>query len=211
MDILLQQVGKRYKFEWIFKKMNYTFETGGRYAILGPNGAGKSTLLRILSGHLSPTKGKVTFKVADKMIRSSDVYTHISYAAPYIELIEELTLKEALAFHGKFKPFILDIKVDEVMDIIHLPSSATNKEIRFFSSGMKQRVKLAISILTKSSLILLDEPTTNLDKQGMDWYISLVENYANARTLIVASNEERDYSFCDKSLNILDYKPIRKK
>ena len=211
MEILLEQVGKRYKFEWIFKKMNYTFESGGRYAILGPNGSGKSTLLRILSGHLTPSKGTINFKLDHKIIASSAVYAHISYAAPYIELVEELTLKEVLSFHRKFKPFILDLTVEGVMDIINLPKTAINKEIRFFSSGMKQRVKLAMSILTKSSLILLDEPTTNLDKQGMDWYVALVEKYAKDSTLIIASNEERDYSFCDKSLNILDYKPIRKK
>ncbi|MGK0388700.1 MAG: ABC-type multidrug transport system ATPase subunit [Maribacter sp.] len=211
MEILLEQVGKRYKFEWIFKKMNYTFESGGRYAILGPNGSGKSTLLRILSGHLTPSKGTVDFKLDNKPVVSSAVYSHISYAAPYIELIEELTLKEVLSFHHKFKPFILNMTVDGVMDIINLPKTAINKEIRFFSSGMKQRVKLAMSILTKSSLILLDEPTTNLDKQGMDWYASLVEKYAGNRTFIIASNEERDYSFCDKNLDVLDYKPIRKK
>jgi ABC-type multidrug transport system ATPase subunit len=211
MEILLQQVGKRYKFEWIFKKINYTFDSGGRYAILGPNGSGKSTLLRILSGHLTPSKGTVDFKIENKPVAISNVYAHISYAAPYIELVEELTLKEALTFHRQFKPFILDLDVEGVMNIIDLPKSATDKEIRFFSSGMKQRAKLAMSLLTKSSLILLDEPTTNLDKQGMDWYVSLVERYAGDRTLIIASNEERDYSFCDKSLDILDYKPIRKK
>jgi ABC-type multidrug transport system ATPase subunit len=211
MEILLQQVGKRYKFEWIFKKINYTFDSGGRYAILGPNGSGKSTLLRILSGHLTPSKGTVDFKIENKPVAISNVYDHISYAAPYIELVEELTLKEALTFHRQFKPFILDLDVEGVMNIIDLPKSATDKEIRFFSSGMKQRAKLAMSLLTKSSLILLDEPTTNLDKQGMDWYVSLVERYAGDRTLIIASNEERDYSFCDKSLDILDYKPIRKK
>lgn len=211
MEILLQQVGKRYKFEWIFKKVNYTFEAGGRYAILGPNGSGKSTLLRVLSGHLTPTKGTANFKVDNKKIAISDIYSHVSYAAPYIELVEELTLKEALSFHCRFKPFILDLNIRDVMNIISLPKSATDKEIRFFSSGMKQRVKLAMAILTKSSLILLDEPTTNLDKQGMEWYVSLVEKYVSNRTLIIASNEERDYSFCDRSLNILDYKPIRKK
>lgn len=206
MKISLEQVGKRYKFEWIFRNLDFDFQYQGKYAILGPNGSGKSTLMRILSGHLTPSKGKIHFDYQGKKLGSSEIYTQVSYAAPYIELIEELTLKEALVFHSKFKPFIQKMEVADVIKIIHLPKSATHKEIRFFSSGMKQRIKLAMSILSASSLLLLDEPTTNLDKQGMEWYNSLVMEYALDKTIIVASNEERDYTFCKESLNILDFK-----
>lgn len=210
MKISLQQVGKRYKFEWIFRNLDFDFEEQGKYAILGSNGSGKSTLMKILCGHLTPSKGKIEFHHSGKKIAGSEVYKQVSYAAPYIELIEELTLKEALVFHSKFKPFIQKMTIDDVIKIINLPKTATHKEIRFFSSGMKQRIKLAMSVLSESSLLLLDEPTTNLDKQGMEWYNSLVLEYAQNRTIIVASNEERDYTFCNETLNILDFKPKKK-
>lgn len=211
MNISLQQVGKRYRFEWIFKNIDYHIQSGECHAILGMNGSGKSTLMKILSGHLTPSKGQVSFEQNGEVIHNNKIYSHISYAAPYIELIEELTLKEAIKFHQKFKPFIQDVTNNDILEIIALPKSANHKEIRFFSSGMKQRVKLALAMLGSSTLILLDEPTTNLDTQGMDWYLQLVKEHLNGRTIVVASNEERDYTFCNHSLNILDYKPKRKK
>lgn len=210
MNISLEKVGKRYRFEWIFKNIDYQINSGERHAILGMNGSGKSTLMRILSGHLTPSKGQVSYEIDGNVVPNNKIYAHISYAAPYIDLIEELTLREAIHFHQKFKPFINGISIENILGILSLPKSATHKEIRFFSSGMKQRVKLCLSLLTSSSLILLDEPTTNLDTQGMDWYQELVNDYLNDRTIIIASNEERDYTFCNHTLSILDYKPKRK-
>ncbi len=211
MNISLDQVGKRYQFEWIFRGVDYQFKMGQQYAVLGSNGSGKSTLMKVLAGHLTPSKGKVIFSDAnDTEIARSVVYQQVAFAGPYIELIEEFSMEEMIRFHQKFKSFIHDMTVDEVMGIIDLPKTATKKEIKFFSSGMKQRVKLALAILTDSSLLLLDEPTTNLDQKGMAWYLDLVQNHLNDRTVIVASNEERDYGFCDNHINILDYKRKKK-
>ncbi|MEZ4950825.1 MAG: ATP-binding cassette domain-containing protein [Saprospiraceae bacterium] len=103
MDIRLDEIGKRYRYEWVFKKVNYRFENGRTYALLGPNGSGKSTFLKILIGHLSPTKGKITFSHQDKVIKPDLVYQHLGLAAPYMELLEEFTLEEAITFHAKFK------------------------------------------------------------------------------------------------------------
>ena len=105
MEIRLEKVGKRFRMEWIFRKMNYTFSAPGRYAILGYNGSGKSTLLKILSGHLTPSKGTVQFLPSPEAspLEEGSVYQVVSYAAPYIQLIEELTLTELLTFHFKFK------------------------------------------------------------------------------------------------------------
>lgn len=206
MEIVLDQVGKRYRFEWIFRKLDYTFKQGGRYAILGSNGSGKSTLMKILSGHLTPSKGKIQFKNNGKAIPPSQVYRQLNYAAPYIELVEEFTLREALSFHQKFKSFRDGQNIDDILHIVNLPKSATHKEIRHYSSGMKQRVKLVLALLTESSLILLDEPTTNLDAQGISWYLELMEKFGADRNIIVASNEERDYAFCQDYIQIQDYK-----
>jgi len=208
MEVSFHKVGKRYRYEWIFRNVEFTFEAGKKYAILGPNGSGKSTLLKILAGHLSPSKGKVDFSFKGKKVDGDNVYKHISYAAPYIELIEEFTLTEAIQFHQKFKPFINQLTPNDLIEILDFEKSK-NKPIRFFSSGMKQRLKLVLSICSEASLLLLDEPTTNLDNQGMDWYRDLVKKYARDRLVIVASNVEKDYDFCDTTLNILDYKKKR--
>jgi ABC-type multidrug transport system ATPase subunit len=215
--IELNNIGKRFRYEWIFKNLSHSFENGKAYAILGPNGSGKSTLMKILSGHLTPSEGQITFFNNSKKSDNEAIYHLISYAAPYIDLIEELTLTEIIAFHSKFKPLSKNLsgstsvaKVNALIDILGFQKSK-NKEIRFFSSGMKQRLKLALAICSETPFLLLDEPTTNLDAQGVEWYQNLIKNYvrdthSSSRLVIIASNIEHDYLFCDEKLDILSYK-----
>jgi len=205
MDIHLEKISKRYQRDWIFKSIDYQFHTGGSYAILGPNGSGKSTFLKVLASHLTPTKGQISFSKNDQKIKLDEVYKNLSYSAPYIELLEEFTLTEMVDFHQKFKPFYENITTKDLIEKAYLKDSS-DKEIRFFSSGMKQRLKLALSIFSKSDLLILDEPTTNLDREGMDWYKSLILEYKKNRTLLIASNVTEDFDFCDHQLNILDFK-----
>jgi ABC-type multidrug transport system ATPase subunit len=205
MNITLQQLGKRYRLEWVFRGIDFRFEEGSRYAILGSNGSGKSTLMKVLSGHLSPSKGSIVFEYAGKKIPAESVYKQIGYAAPYIDLIEELTLEEAIDFHTRLKPFLPGLNTAKVLEILSL-ARARRKEIRHFSSGMKQRLKLALAVCSDTSLLLLDEPSTNLDQQGIEWYKGLVEEFGGTRLTIIASNDPHDVAFCSKHLNVLDYK-----
>lgn len=205
MEISFHQVSKRYNYDWIFKNVDYQFNAGQSYALTGHNGSGKSTLLRVISGHLTPSKGKVEFSEGGKKITADEVYRRMSFAAPYVELIEELTLLEALHFHERFKPFRQALRPADLLDLLAF-SKAKDKQVRHFSSGMKQRLKLALAFCSETPLLLLDEPTTNLDKQGVAWYRQLVERFAAGRLLVVASNVEVDFDFCERQLSILDYK-----
>lgn len=205
MRIELHQVGKRYQNEWIVKNISLELKEKGRYAVTGPNGSGKSTLLKMISGHLSPSKGKVSHFIKDEKLDINEVYRQVSYAAPYIDLIEDLTLTEAIQFHQKFKPFLNKLKVKDIIELLGFKKSR-NKAIKYFSSGMKQRLKLALAICSDSSLLLLDEPTTNLDRQGVEWYLELIEAYRLERLIIVASNVEEDYKFCSDIISILRFK-----
>lgn len=205
MTIELTNTGKRYRLEWIFRGLNYTFRAGERYALLGPNGSGKSTLLKVLSGHLSPSKGAVGFRMTNKVLDAEDVYKAVSYAAPYIELIEEFTLEEALRFHASLKPLLPGTTPARLYELLALPR-ARRKEIRFFSSGMKQRLKLALAVCSDTPVLLLDEPATNLDVQGIEWYKNLISEFAAGRLVVIASNDPHDAAFCPVHLNILDYK-----
>lgn len=205
MDILLEKISKRYRRDWIFKSIDFQFQSGKSYAITGPNGSGKSTFLKVLASHLTPTKGKISFQKDNQEIKLDVVYKNLSYSAPYIELLEEFTLTEMVDFHQKFKPFYENTSTKDLIKKAYLQESS-DKEIRFFSSGMKQRLKLALSILSKSDILILDEPTTNLDRRGMDWYKSLILEFKKNRTLLIASNVTEDFDFCDHQLNILDFK-----
>ncbi|MEZ5056578.1 MAG: ATP-binding cassette domain-containing protein [Saprospiraceae bacterium] len=205
MDIRLDEIGKRYRYEWVFKKVNYRFENGRTYALLGPNGSGKSTFLKILIGHLSPTKGKITFSHQDKVIKPDLVYQHLSLAAPYMELLEEFTLEEAIPFHAKFKSFKEGLTTEDLIQLLYLESSA-DKPIRFFSSGMKQRLKLGLALCSDTPSVFLDEPTTNLDREGIAWYKSLIDRFGKNRLLVVASNVEEDYGFCEERVEVGEWK-----
>ena len=204
MKISLTNIGRRFNKEWIFRNLSTEFTSGNRYAILGPNGSGKSTLLSVLTGSLTPSEGQISFS-AGKDIPIEDIYKQISLAAPYLELVETFTLKEIIDFHFKFKNFAPGVDQKSLISILGLEKSA-NKEIKYFSSGMKQRTKLALACCSDSPILFLDEPTSNLDLQGVDWYRNLMENFTSGRLTIIGSNQIHEYDFCDYQTQISDYK-----
>jgi ABC-type multidrug transport system ATPase subunit len=205
MKIILQNIGRRFNRDWIFRGIDHTFVLGSSYAILGPNGSGKSTLLSVLNGSLSPSTGIINYLLDDKPVEAEDVYKQLSLAAPYLELIEEFTLNEMLDFHFKFKAYRNGVNNDVFIALLNMRESRY-KPIKYFSSGMKQRLKLALAFCSDTPMLMLDEPTSNLDKQGVEWYLSLVEQFAANRLTIICSNQEHEYSFCDNRLDISDYK-----
>lgn len=205
MTISLSDAGKRFNRDWIFRHFNYQFEAGQSYAITGPNGSGKSTLLQVLGGSMMLSEGTGQWTIDNLQLANEHVYRHISICAPYLELIEEMTLREFLDFHHGFKPFLTGITIDTIIVTIGLEKAA-NKQIRYYSSGMKQRVKLAQCIFSDTAVVLLDEPCTNLDTEGIKLYHQLVQNHCSKRLIIVSSNDEVEYSFCREKISITDYK-----
>ncbi len=212
MNIELSNAGKRFNREWIFRKVDFIFTTANSYAITGPNGSGKSTLLQSIGGMLQLSEGKIEYAInnptedrTSKELAIEKAYQYISFCAPYMEVIEEMTLIEFLNFHIQFKPFIANVTIHHVIEMIDLQKS-TDKQIRNFSSGMKQRLKLAQAIFSDTPVLLLDEPCTNLDEKGIELYHALIKNYCQNRLVIVSSNDEVEYRFCEKKVNIMDFK-----
>lgn len=206
MQIALQEIGKRFRYEWVFSGINLDISAAQSTAILGHNGSGKSTLLQIIAGHLTPNKGKISYIIDNQVITEEEKYKYLTYTAPYMDLIEEFTLLEAIDFHRQFKPIINGVSNADLLDILQLPKNNAQKEVRFFSSGMKQRLKLLVGICSDVPLVLLDEPTTNLDAQGIDWYRDLVTEFKRDRLFIVASNTPHDYDFCIQKILMSDFK-----
>jgi ABC-type multidrug transport system ATPase subunit len=203
--MLLSKAGKRFNREWIFRNFTFEFSPGKSYAIIGPNGSGKSTLLQTLSSSIEISEGTVEWQTNNNKLEVEKVHKHLSIAAPYLEVIEEMTAKEFLSFHGSFKSYLPGLSVNEIISIVGLEKAA-NKQIRYYSSGMKQRIKLAQAIFTETPLMLLDEPCTNMDSPGFELYHQLIEVYSKGKTIVVSSNDENEYSFCDERINILNYK-----
>ena len=205
MKISLTDAGKRFNRDWIFRHLTYEFSAGQTYAIVGPNGSGKSTLLQVLSGSMYLNEGNIQHATNNAQCPIEEVYKNISICAPYLELVEEMTLIEFLNFHSGFKPFIPSITSEKIISILSL-ENAVHKQTRFFSSGMKQRVKLAQAIFSDVPVVLLDEPCTNLDTLGVELYHRLIKEFCQKRMVIVSSNDHHEYDFCDTILTITDWK-----
>lgn len=205
MTIQLENISKRFGFEWIFKQVNFQFESGGKYAVVGPNGSGKSTLLKIISGGLVPTSGMMHYSIPHKRVTDVEAASkEIVFAAPYISLIDDFTLDEMYDFHASFKKMNCMSK-EEFFTVSQL-GMHKNKYIKNFSSGMRQRLKLSLAFLTSSQVLLLDEPTSNFDAKAIDWYLSLIDSYSADRLVIIGSNQEYEFNFCSNRLSVSDYK-----
>ncbi|MBS1563864.1 MAG: ATP-binding cassette domain-containing protein [Bacteroidetes bacterium] len=226
MTISISDAGKRYNRDWIFRHFTHQFHAGSSYAITGPNGSGKSTLLQAIGGAVGLNEGKLEYRLTvdrwslaagnatplsqkpDNGQRTTDndnLYQHISLVAPYLEVVEEMTVTEFLSFHGTFKPLLSSLSIKDIISAVGL-SSAAHKQIRYYSSGMKQRAKLAQAIFSDVPVVLLDEPCTNLDATGIALYQQLVRDYCADRLVIVSSNDEAEYGFCREKIDITAFK-----
>jgi ABC-type multidrug transport system ATPase subunit len=202
VNIQLSNAGKKYGAHWIFRNFSNQFSKGKKQVILGPNGSGKSTLLKIVSGGAMLSEGTIEYSINNKKIKTEDVFQYVSIAAPWLDIPEEYTLEEVLTFHTQFKRFVKGISVKDAIKIIDLEHTK-EKDYRNFSSGMKQRVKLGLAILTDAPLLLLDEPVTALDAKSIQWYKDMINEYAKDRTILVFSNHrEEEYAFCDTKVQL---------
>ncbi|MFL5754089.1 MAG: ATP-binding cassette domain-containing protein [Bacteroidia bacterium] len=206
LSIQLENLGKRYLREWIFRNLSLTINPGDKYVILGSNGSGKSTLMQVIANYQVATEGKITYADHGKEIHPDKIYERLSIASPYLELIEEFTIVESITHQAVFKPFRNNYSVKELIEIAEL-EHAKDKFIKFYSSGMKQRLKLTLAILAECPLLLLDEPVSNLDRSAISWYKKMMEKYASDKTVIVCSNKiEDEYEFCTKQVEVENYK-----
>lgn len=203
MQLKLTNTGKRFNREWIFRHFDFEFLEGKKYAITGSNGSGKSTLLQVIAGSLTHNEGAVALTVKGKLVTEERCFQYISVAAPYLELIEEMTANEFLNFHRQFKSLINS--KEEILHTIGL-EKAGNKQIRYYSSGMKQRLKLAQAFFSDTPILLLDEPTTNLDADGIVLYQRLIASNTQNKLVIISSNDLQEYRFCEEVVAIGKYK-----
>lgn len=205
MKISLTKIGKRYNRDWIFRNLDFEFDARKHYAITGPNGSGKSTLLQIISGATIFNEGSICYVEDGTHITIENIFHKIAFTAPYLEVIEEMTLIEFFNFHGKMKGWLEELDTQKIIEASGLENAA-HKQIRYYSSGMKQRVKITQAILSNAPVVLLDEPLTNLDEDGISLYHGLIKKFCPNRLLIVSSNDKNEYSFCDEILDIRRYK-----
>lgn len=208
LTITVSDLSKRFNREWIFQDLNYTFRSGQTYAITGPNGSGKSTLLQVVWGQVPPSAGTIRYHKGASDIPTEETFRHLSIATPYMDLIEEFTLAEMLNFHFRLKKLRPGLKLEDLLRVMYLEDSA-EKQLMNFSSGMKQRLKLALAFYTEADVYFLDEPGTNLDSRAFEWFIRELKTLPENTIIFIASNNPDEYPPTATVLNIMDYKKRR--
>ncbi len=204
LHIEAENLSKKFLRRFVFKDFNYSFVEGKSYAVTGANGSGKSTLLQILCGYMMATKGKTIFRNDNVLVDEEEHFKYCSIASPFMELIEEYTVVEHIIFHAKLKSMLITDS-NEIGSIFQLENEL-KKPIKYLSSGNKQRVKLALAFCTNCKVLLLDEPTQNLDNRGVELYLGAIERFTKNKLVLVSSNDEREYEFCDEIIKIDSYK-----
>jgi ABC-type multidrug transport system ATPase subunit len=201
MHINLKQVGKRFGRHWIIRDFDADFRAGETIGVRGRNGSGKSTLLRILAGQLTPSRGKVSFSVSGKDVGVADRYRHVSWTGPYLEIVEELTIVEFLAFHFKLKPLRAGLSLADLPKLLEL-DQVRNRKLADCSSGMRQRVLLGSALFADTPLLLLDEPSVTLDETAVAWFHQQLAVHTSDRLVFVASNDADDLRSCTRMIDL---------
>ncbi len=205
MDFTLDGIGKRYDSHWIIRHLDFTFLPDKIYGVAGANGSGKSTLLRMLSTMVTPTEGKLLWKSqGGEAVELDDIPTQLSYAAPYITPPLEFTLQEMVDYHASFRPLRDDMSSAALLDTCLL-ADHRGKRLRQLSSGMLQRFLLGLALYTDSRLVLLDEPTSNLDTRYRAWFYEHLESSPPSRITVLASNDDADLAQCSEILSMSSY------
>jgi ABC-type multidrug transport system ATPase subunit len=201
LSIALEEVEVRFRRQLLFPPLSWQFESGKTYAITGPNGSGKTTLLRIIAGQKRADGGKISWQKDSKELDPESWYSDLSWSGPYLEYPNELDLQDLLNQHFWFKSPVANLSVNDIPTLLNLKPHL-DKKVKLFSSGMLHRLKTGLAVLTQSEVLLLDEPTANMDVENRTRMLDLIQQYKHNRLVIIASNMEEEYSKADAVVRI---------
>lgn len=209
MNIILQNITKTYDNQLIFANINAEINNGDILGIIGNNGSGKSTLIQIIGNFKYASKGEIFYKKNNKNITSEEIYKNIYFVSPYNDMVDDFTVKEMLVFHQKIKGLLPNINILDVLENMQL-KKYSDKQYKQLSTGYKQRLKLAIALFSNVEILLLDEPFSNIDNEGIEIFSTLFENYFNNRICVICSNNNpHEMKLINKTIKILEYKTIK--
>ncbi|WP_457651374.1 ABC transporter ATP-binding protein [Rhodocaloribacter sp.] len=203
----VENVGHRFGRRILFRKMTFRLEGGRTLAVTGANGSGKSTLLRILAGVMEPVRGTVTLIAGGRVISGEDRPLHTGMVAPYLNVYDDFTARENLRFIARARRLPdADARIEAALRTVTLLPRADDR-VATYSSGMKQRIRFAAALLADPPMLLLDEPTSNLDAPGREMVARIIaERRAAGRLIVVATNDPAEAARCDAVLCVEDYR-----
>ena len=202
LTLTARSVGKDFAERKIFRDINFNISNGQSLAVTGSNGSGKTTLVRILCALIRPSTGEVTYQFNDKKVPEEKIYHHIGLVGPYLELYEELTARENLEFFARMKriPDYTE-RIGMLLSRMRL-SGRENDQVKNYSSGMKQRLKYVFALLHQPPVLFLDEPTSNLDSEGISTVYEIMTEQKKDKILILATNDQEDLKFGDRQIAV---------
>jgi len=204
--LLAESVNKTFGRRLIFKDINFKLNSSTIFGISGPNGSGKSTLVKIIANIISPSSGKLVHNSKGSEIKPEKLHNHIGLVSPYLVLYDEFTAYENLNYFSEIRGILFSKKrVDDLLNKFLL-FNRKDDLVKTYSSGMKQRLKFIFALMHSPQLIILDEPTSNLDDEGKEVVYELIKEEGSKNVVIVASNEKTDLSLCEQSISLGDYK-----
>jgi len=197
MELQIKNIGKDFAERRIFDDINFSLKSGQSAAIVGPNGSGKTTLAKIICGLIRPSRGEVIYRIENTPIPQQEIYHHVGLVGPYLELYEELTAMENMLFFARMQrvPNAED-KIISLLSQMNL-AGREDDEVRTYSSGMRQRLKYAFALLTDPQVLILDEPTSNLDSDGIDRVYAIMTEQKKNKILLIATNDKMDLKYGD--------------
>ncbi|MEJ5305822.1 MAG: ABC transporter ATP-binding protein [Ignavibacteria bacterium] len=208
VELRVKELKKTFNNRLVFNKLNFELDSGDKLVVTGRNGSGKSTLIKILAGVLTESGGKIEYLINDKKIDRENFYQIVGLVSPYLVVYEEFTAFENLSLFSKIRGLkTSDEEINEILNRVGL-FERRNDLVRTYSSGMKQRIKYASAILHNPLVLLLDEPTSNLDIEGKNFVDELVSNFRKDGIVIVATNETQDFKYGEKIINLDEYKNL---
>lgn len=208
IEIKCESLYKKYSGRTIFKNLSFNISTSQSLTITGSNGSGKSTLIKVIANLINTSGGKITVSSDNTEIPKDKWFQKTGLLSPYLNLYDELTGFENLDFFYRLKSSGRDYLKDRIELSLRKVNlyEKRNELLKNYSSGMKQKLKLAFAVLNEPEILLLDEPRSNLDKAGIDMIYEISDEQKKKGILIIATNDEDDKELCDSILSIEDYK-----
>ncbi|MFH1177296.1 MAG: ABC transporter ATP-binding protein [Acidobacteriota bacterium] len=198
------RLGKRFGSLSVLAGISGTLEPGRVMIVAGPNGSGKSTLLNILAGLVRPSRGEVSFLDGGDKVPRSRWFSLLGVAAPDMAVYEELSAIENLHFFARVRGVPAETgRLSGLLERLGLSRRDQTRPVATYSSGMKQRVKLAQAVIHEPEVLLLDEPSSNLDAAGHAAVAELVADFRGRAALAVATNDPREMAWGDAKIELV--------
>ncbi|HED09203.1 MAG TPA: ABC transporter ATP-binding protein [Caldithrix abyssi] len=203
MHLQVEKIYKKYNRRYILKNISFTAKQGQSVAITGPNGSGKTTLIKILTQIIRPDKGTLVFYLDNHKLSPENLNRHIGLIGPYLQLYQELTAYENLRFISQLRRVPhAEKRIKELAAAVGLERHI-HRAVHTYSSGMKQRLKYLFAIMGDPDFLFVDEPTSNLDKDGISWVYQLLDEWKRDKVLVFATNDEQDLNYADEVVTVV--------